>query len=337
MTRHLLFPAREPSWTGGFDQLVRWGVSPATGEAFWLRQQTSGRRLTSGQTMEATLATFRRNGLETALVHEGESLSSAQRKNWRARGDWQHLQYNWAAGSFVGSTATQVHGRLFTPHGSGHCALTAAAGDVDSRLDWPLNGLVAQPDRHWQGEAAAAGLPVHGSFRGGQWQHWGRLASPGLALANGVHFEGRPEVSFLGIGQTLAPQWQAREPLALGVGLLRIGDRTLSFDRWWPAATVDAPRLDNYRWMATLVNAEYRLQLITDGGNPRIAPWLALNEQLPSGDRRVLKMTPFATLRLRLFARGRHEPIEDLRSDCCLLMTAIPGNQVTSRGPLSEP
>ncbi len=334
MTISTPFPAREPTLTGGFDQLLRWGVDPVSGQAFWMRQQTCGRRLGQPQAMEVTLASFQRNGCEAALVQDSEPLPGILRKPWRNRGEWSRLQYNWSSGSFLGACAESVQGRLFTPQGSAHCQLDLTRRSQPVELAWPL-GHVSVQDAGWQGGASVAGLPVDGRFHGGQWQSWGRLVSPGLAMVHGVHFEGRPEVSFFGLGQTLAPQWQTREPLALSLGRLLLGDEVIRFERWWPAATVDAPRLDNYRWIATLVNADYRLQVMVDGGNARLVPWLALNETLPGGGRRVLKISPYATLRLRLFRRGSQEVLQDLRSDNSLLMTAIPGNQVTSRGPLS--
>lgn len=335
MTISIPFPAREPTLTGGYDQLLRWGVDPASGQAFWLRQQTCSRRLGQPQTMEVTLASFQRHQREAALVQDSEPLPGILRKPWRNQGEWSSLQYNWSSGSFLGASEPAVHGRLFTPQGSAQCRFELQRSGRPAELSWPLGNASLQ-DSLWKGGAMVAGLPVEGSFLGGQWQCWGRVVSPGQAVVHGVHFDGHPDVSFFGLGQTLAPQWQTREPLALSLGRLRLGDETILFDRWWPAPTVDAPRLDNYRWIATLVNPDYRLQVMVDGGNARLVPWLALNETLPGGRRRVLRISPYATLRLRLYRRGSQDVLRDLRSDHCLLMTAIPGNQVTSRGPLSD-
>lgn len=334
MTVTTTHPAREPTLTGGFDQLLRWGVDPVSGQAFWMRQQTCGRRIGHAQSMEVTLASFQRQRRQAMLVQDSEPLPGILRKSWRNQGEWGRLQYNWQSGSFLGNDVNAVRGRLFTTQGAAHCMLVRDPRGRPCELSWPL-GNVSQQDAVWEGGAAVAGLPVEGRFLGGQWQFWGRLVSPGLAVVHGVHFEGRPEVSFFGLGQTLAPQWQTREPLALSLGCLRLGDEVIRFERWWPAPTVDAPRLDNYRWMATLVNADYRLQVMVDGGNARLVPWLALNETLPGGDRRVLKLSPYASLKLRLYRRGSQEVLQELRSENSLLMTAIPGNQVSSDGPLS--
>ncbi len=334
MTISTPFPAREPTLTGGYDQLLRWGVDPISGQAFWLRQQTCSRRLGQPQTMEVTLASFQRQTREAALVQDGEPLPALLRKSWRSRGEWLNLQYNWSSGSFLSAGEQTVQGRLFTSQGSAHCRFELQRQGLPAGLSWPL-GDVGLQDAVWDGGATVAGLPVEGRFRGGQWQSWGRVVSPGQAVVHGVHFDGQPDVSFFGLGQTLAPQWQTREPLALSLGRLRLGDELICFERWWPAPTVDAPRLDNYRWIATLVNADYRLQVMVDGGNARLVPWLALNETLPGGRRRVLRVSPYATLKLRLYRRGSQDVLREMRSDHCLLMTAIPGNQVTSRGPLS--
>ena len=336
MTITTTYPSREPTLTGGFDQLLRWGVDPVSGQAFWMRQQTCGRRIAHAQSMEVTLACFQRQRREARLVQDNETLPGLLRKSWRHRGEWGQLQYNWHSGSFLGSDEGDVRGRLFTAGGAAQCSLAMSPSGRPQQLSWPL-GDVSHQDVSWRGGATVAGLPVDGDFRGGQWQFWGRLVPPGLAVVHGVHFEGRPDVSFFGLGQTLAPQWQSREPLSLSLGRLQLGDETLSFERWWPAPTVDAPRLDNYRWMATLVNADYRLQVMVDGGNSRLVPWLALNESLPGGGRRVLKLSPYATVKLKLYRRGSQEVLQELRSENALLMTAIPGNQVSSDGPLSAP
>ena len=44
-------------------------------------------------------------------------------------------------------------------------------------------------------------------------------------------------------------------------------------------------------------------------------------------------MTPFASLKLRLFARGSDVPLRELVAPHCLLMTALPGNDINPEGP----
>lgn len=324
---------REPVLTGGFDQYVRWGLDPHSGQAFWLRQQTCSRVLGQPQTMEVTLATFQRNGRRSELVHDSERLSRLHRRQWRQHGQWDVLQHNWSSGSYLAEREQQVQSRLFTPEGLGNCRLQSlSAAEAPHLLDWPLGSVHWQP-MSWRGEAAAQALGVSGSFQGGTWQAWGRMTTPGMAWVQAVHFTDRPGVSFLGIGQTLAAQWQQSEPLSLSVATLQLEEEVIQFDRWWPGPTVDAPRLDNYRWMATLVNARYRLQVLCDGGNSRLQPWLAMNDAVPGGGLRVLKMTPFASLKLRLFARGSDIPLRELVAPHCLLMTALPGNDINPDGP----
>lgn len=324
MTDNAPLPARELAWTGGFDQHLRWGVDAAGGQAFWLRMQSAGRGVAAAQTMTVSLATFRRDSNRAILVQDSEVMPAAAKRAWRRGGDWAALQYNWQSGSFLSADAGALRTRLFTARGQASARLQSLHAGAGAVLGWPLGGLDVR-DAAWQGELSTAGQQVEGGFEGATWQHWGRLVVPGQAMAHCRHFTDRPDAAFFGLGQIVLPQGQRREALALGLGRLVVAGETILFDRWWPAPTVDAPRFDNYRWLATMVNRDCRLEISIDGGNPRLVPWLELDDLLPGGGSRLLRVTPFAAFRLRLFRRGRAEPLHDLRSPGGLLMMAVPG------------
>lgn len=331
-----LFSARHPHATGGFDQYLQWGINADRDQAFWLAQQIVGRPLIGERSHDVTLAVFDRRTRETAQVHDSEVLDGRGIARWQRHGSWVAQASNWPSGSYASSEPEHARGRLFTSQGSAQWQWQAGEASEAVMLGWPLGGLQGTT-RRVAGQAEAAGLRIAGSLRMASLQRWGRFSSAGMAFMQCPQLTQDPDVSFLAHAQSLAPQWQRREALAATVGWLQVGGQRHRFERWWTAPTVDAPRLDNYRWLGTLVNASHRLDIAVDGDNPRVTPWIAMNEQLPGGGRRVLRITPFAQLHLRLYARGSQQVLREMRSDGCLLMTALPGAQVFSRGMRAEP
>lgn len=331
-----LFPARHPLATGGFDHYLQWGLNATRDQAFWLAQQVVGRPLVGARSRDISLAVFDRRSRETAQVHDSEMLDGRTLTHWQRDGSWAGQASNWPTGSYASGGAEAARGRLFTAQGSAQWQWQAGVEESSVLMQWPLGGLQARTQRI-AGHAEAAGLRIAGSFRMASLQRWGRFSTAGMAVMQCLQLANDPDVSFLAHAQSLAPQWQRREPLAASVGWLRMGDQQHRFDRWWTAPTVDAPRLDNYRWLGTLANASHRLDIAVDGDNPRVTPWIAMNEQQPGGGRRVLRVTPFAQLHLRLYARGSQTVLREMRSDGCLLMTALPGAQVLSRSARAEP
>ncbi len=326
-----MFRTHQPGWQGGFDQLLQWGWCEKSEQAFWLRQQVLARPLSSPM-REASLIIFRRKPIETALVQELRPDVPGK----PALG-WLQQQQNLDSGSFWIEQEQQAQGRLFTHQGSAQWQLQRR---LSRQPELAVNGLfdaVVSRSCCYDGNLTAAGLDVSGVFSGAVVQRWGRATAPGFVQVHAQHFQPQDDVQFLAYGHTLASQWQAREPLALSFAHLQIGKERHVFDRWLPALTVDAPRLDNFRWQASLVNKTHRLDIMVDGGNPRLVPWAAMNEQLPFGARRVLKMTPFATLTLSLFKRGESKALKTFKSSQAWLTTSIPGNEVRSRGPVAKP
>lgn len=329
------FSAATPVLSGGFDHFLDWGVDPISGQAFWLRQQHCRRPLGAGAQRIVTAATFQQSTGKIALIQDHEPLSALRDAGWSKRGDWAEAQYNWGSGSFLAESDGQTKARLFTPQGNADWRwkvlnTLSKRPDDASELHWPLNGSRQLPTQ-FLGDMSVANLAVSGHFFGARLQHWGRLASPGFAMASCQRFINDSDVGFFALGQSLAAHWQRQEALALSVATLRIGEELHHFDRWWPQTMLDGPKLDNYRWIVSLANATHRLEVVVDGGNPRITPWLALNETLPAGGRRVLRVSPFATTHLRLFERVSEQVLRSFKSNHSLLMTALPG-QVPSRG-----
>lgn len=325
-----LFRTHQPRWQGGFDQFLQWGWCHRNEQAFWLRQQVLARPLSS-PLREASLIVFTRKPIETALVQElGPEVPG------KLSVDWLQQQQNVESGSFWTEQNHQSQGRLFTSHGSAQWQLSRRVNDASGTTLSGLFDAASVQASHFDGQLTAAGLTVDGAFSGAMAQRWGKAVAPGFVQVHAQRFQQNEAVSLFAYGHALASQWQSREPLALSFARAQIGQEQLVFDRWLPALTVDAPRLDNFRWQANLVNKSYRLELMVDGGNPRLVPWAAMNERLPLGGRRVIKMTPFASLTMTLYRRGKTQPLKTFKSNQAWLTTAIPSNEVRSRGPVAK-
>lgn len=324
-------PVRLPALTAGFDQLHQFGWHDASQQAFWLRQQLRKPPL-SVPVNEVVAVVFQHKPVETSLVLDQDVLTARQRP-----GDWLVQQQNLSSGSYWRDEQGQLSAQLFTPQGSArwHWQRRVQRQPVLA-VNSPLDLLQVRM-ASFEGECVVAGQAVSGLFQGFLAQYGGRVQTPGFVQVFARHFEAHDDVRFAACGHALASQWQVREPLSLSQACLQIGAVTHVFDRWLPGLTVDAPRLDNYRWQAVLVNSTHRLQIVVDGGNPRLVPWAALNETLPAGGRRVLKMTPYATLELNLYRRGQQQPEVSLRSRQAWLTTALPGTRIASRSPVGLP
>ncbi|MDZ4298227.1 MAG: hypothetical protein U0998_06510 [Moraxellaceae bacterium] len=325
-----MFRTHQPSWQGGFDQFLQWGWCNRNEQAFWLRQQVLARPISS-PLREASLIVFTRKPIETALVQELRPDVPG-----KSSADWLQQQQNVESGSFWTERNDQSQGRLFTSHGSAQWQLERRVDDSSASLLSGLFDAASAQSCYFDGQLTAAGLTVSGVFTGAMAQRWGKAVAPGFVQVQAQNFQQNEDVKLFAYGHTLASQWQSREPLALSFAHLKIGQEQHVFDRWLPALTVDAPRLDSFRWQASFVNKTYRLELIVDGGNPRLVPWAAMNERLPLGGRRVIKMTPFANLTLTLFKRGETQALKTFKSNQAWLTTAMPGSEVRSRGPVAQ-
>lgn len=322
------FRQQLPALTGGFDQCIEFGIDARTRQAFWLQRQVQSRPWQEALARRVTIWGGTTDIGQTALLQDAD----AQASRLALPAHWPFEQYNSASGSFVSTEDDQLRGRLFTPAGSAQWQLRASSPVPAETLTWPSGGLRCQPTQ-WLGDVQVAGLPLSGLFVGARVQHWGRLAPVGLALLSAPSLGGDARVQLTAIGQFAGRAGALSERLNGAVGVLRVADETYRFDRWWPAGTVHPSRLDAYRWMATLTNAKHRLELVADGGNPRITPWQGLVDTTPEGLRHLLRLTPYAALHVRLFERGSQIPLQEWRSDSSLLMTIAGGAQALDRGP----
>ena len=322
------FRQQLPALTGGFDQCIEFGIDSRTRQAFWLRRQAQSRPWQNALSRRVTVWASQADVGQSELLQD----SDTQFSRLELPVHWPFEQYNSSSGSFVCSENDSLRGRLFTVGGSAQWQLRASSPVPAETLTWPSGGLRCQPTQ-WLGDVDVAGTSLSGLFVGTRIQFWGRLAPFGMALLSAPRLGGDPRVQLTAIGQFAGRAGALSERLNGAVGILRVADETYHFDRWWPAGTVAPSRLDAYRWMATLTNAKYRLELVADGGNPRITPWQGLVDTTPEGLRHLLRLTTYAALHVRLFARGSQDPLQEWRSDTSLLMTLAGDTQVLGRGP----
>lgn len=324
-------PTKQPVWVGGFDERVRWGISGDN--AYWLHQYTAMHPLKREAQLRVALAMFSRNSApRDHALSDQCTVVGADLARWRERGDWAMAEQTWPSGSFLSERDGYMRGRFFGADGQAqthsHSLLQAPSRAI---LRSPLGALKAQSHRRdgqWlltpPTKTGCSPLALHGIADGGQWQCYSRLAAMGSAQVQCFNFQGQQHASVVAMGQWLAPAIGRRAPLTIAQAQVSVAGREYCFDRWLPNATTDAPEFGDYRWMATLVNDDFRLQIHADGGNPRITPWQALSDTRNRWLARTLRVTPFASLRLRIYPRGSDQAHIDLRSDDCLLQTVLP-------------
>lgn len=322
------FRQQLPALTGGFDQCIEFGIDSRTRHAFWLRRQVQSRPWQNALSRRVTAWVSQPDAGRQCLLEDAD----LQYSRLALPAQWPFEQYNSASGSFVSSEDEHCRGRLFTPAGNAQWRLRASSPVPAETLRWPSGGLRCQPTQ-WLGDIQAADQSLSGLFVGARLQFWGRVAPIGMALLSAPSLGGDARVQLSAVGQFAGRAGALSERLNGAVGVLRVADETYHFDRWWPAGTVSPSRLDAYRWMATLTNARYRLELVADGGNPRITPWQGLVDGTPEGLRHLLRLTTYAALHVRLFARGSQTPLHEWRSDSSLLMTVAGDSPALGPGP----
>ena len=326
------FRQQLPRVTGGFDHFLEFGVDARTQHAFWLSRQVLSRPWQEAVQRRLTLCVSQANIGSSVLLQDIDARST----HLSLPTYWPVEQYNSASGSFLSCDEDVLQGRLFTASDHATWRLRASSPVSAESLYWPSGGLRCQPTQ-WLGEIDAAGQSISGLFVGARVQFWGRVAPIGMALLSVPRLGGDAQVQLTAIGQFAGRAGALSERLNGAVGVLRVGDETYHFDRWWPVGTVASARLDAYRWMATLTNASHRLELVADGGNPRITPWQGIVDHTPEGLRQLLRVTPYSVVHARLFARGGQTPIREWRSDNALLMTLAGDSVNLPVGPMATP
>jgi hypothetical protein len=310
------FRQQLPRLTGGFDQYLEFGVDARTHHAFWLSRQVMSRPWQASVQRRTTLG-ISQAAVGKSLIFQDTDAGGVYRPIPEF---WPLEQYNSPAGSFLSSDEELLQGRMFTKSGQATWCLRGSSPVSAQSLYWPSGGMRCQPTQ-WLGEVNASGQSLSGLFVGARVQYWGRLAPIGMALLSVPKLGGDAQVQLTAIGQFAGRAGALSERLNGAVGILRVGHETYHFDRWWPAGTVAPSRLDAYRWMATLASSTHRLELVADGGNPRVTPWQGLVDYTPEGLRQLLRITPYAAIHARLFERGSQVALHEWRNDEALLMT----------------
>jgi len=326
------FRQQLPGITGGFDQYLEFGVDTRTHHAFWLSRQLLSRPWQATIQRRVTLGVSQAGAGESWLLQDTDACTG----HTTLPTFWPIEQYNSASGSFLSSEESLLQGRLFTKAGHATWRLRGSSPVDPQSLHWPSGGMRCQPTQ-WLGEIEAGGASLSGLFVGARVQYWGRVAPIGMALLSVPKLGGDAQVQLTAIGQFAGRAGALSERLNGAVGILRVGDETYRFDRWWPAGTVAPSRLDAYRWMATLASSTHRLELVADGGNPRITPWQGLVDHTPEGLRQLLRITPYAAIHARLFERGSQIALQEWRSDEALLMTLAGDTPHLPEGPSATP
>jgi hypothetical protein len=326
-------PAKQPAWLGGFDEHVRWGLSSSNDIAYWLQQYTVSQPLRRQTQLCVALAMFSRQSVPRVhCLRDERALASADLARWRKRGDWVTTEHSWPSGSFLSEGDGLQRARFYGSNGQAQTSsVSVLPASTSSILRSPLGALSAQAhtrDGQWlitpSVKTAELPLSLDGRAAGGQWQCHSRLAAMGSAQLHCVDFDGQTQASVVAMGQWLSPAWGRLAPMTIAQAKVSIGGRDFHFDRWMADASTDASEFDDYRWVATLENDDFRLHIHADGGNPRITPWLELSDGRNRWLARTLRVTPFANLRLRIYPKGSGQAYIDLRSEQCLLQTVLP-------------
>lgn len=316
--------------------------------AFWLKHNLLRYRNDPDVWVENALILFDRNTAGTRVIYERERLSTKEFKRWMARvGDWDHIAFNFASGSFFEISRESLRGRLHTAEGEASWNLRLDRSDEllfhlpherFYRLPWPKKKLLTR-DCHlgFSGQLSAAGLDAQGHFVGMNGHNWGTEHAHEYAYANCVEFRDGINAYFDAFSVRLALAGGLLRSPFLSVAALRIDDTWYRFD-----SLVKAPRqavggLSNYHWQVVLTNDLYRLEVDIDGSNPRLEPWVALHYHHPSHRVSVVKNSKFAALRLRLVDRKEEKLLYELTSDRCELETLLPDNLPTNEGYVGIP
>jgi hypothetical protein len=194
-------------------------------------------------------------------------------------------------------------------------------------LAWPPLKVQAPDIRlGFSGRITCAGTVLAGELGGGSRHLWGRGRVREYARSSCARFPSDRSAFFAGMSARLPllGDWVASPFFSLAA--LRAGDRWYLFNTLASAPRHSVHALDNYRWLASFANATHRLEVTVDGANPRVEPWIALQEVFPDGHRAVTKSTPFAAGRLRLYEKKAEAPLLELAADNFALETLRPEN-----------
>jgi hypothetical protein len=277
----------------------------------------------------------RRTGA-SLCTHEQEDISANALRHMIKSGRWDQISCNFSSGSFFEISAGQLRGKMHTRHGSASWDMALVpGGQVFSHfaserlytLGWPPVKLLA-PDigLGFSGRISCAGTVLSGDFSGASRHAWGAGRAQEYACASCMHFPAASDAFFTGMSARLPVLGEWITTPYFSLAALCVEGRWHAFNTLVTAPRHTVHALDNYRWLASFGNATHRLEVTVDGANPRVEPWVALQEVFPDGHVAVTKSTPFAAGRLRLYEKGGDTPLLELASDGFELETLLPDN-----------
>ena len=286
--------------------------------------------------VEVALMCFDRVSGSRQCVVERESMTELHHRQLKKIADWEHFTFSFGSGSFVEVSRNRLRGKLHSAEAAAVWDLRLqrpeqSAGNFGYELPWPKHGIrVSDGNLAGEGRLAAGKLALTGSFALTNTHYWGNGYPHEFAAGQCSHFDGESGAGFYGFNTRLS-LGRLKSPY-LGMACLKLRGRRYAFDSLAGSFRHRLESLDNYRWRVTFLNAEYGLEVLVDGQNPRITPWMAWHADHPSGGRSVVKVTPFAQAELVLFRRRNQERVAVLKTGSMELKTLLPENVPESAG-----
>ncbi|MDI1302214.1 MAG: hypothetical protein PSX71_09940 [bacterium] len=323
------------------------GTSLDGQKAFWLKHNFLRRHGERGVLLEVTLVLFDRKSGEVVTAHDCEDLGPQAFSALTRSRQWEALSANLASGSFFEIYREKIRGKLHTPQGPAAWDVTLTRSD-EALYHFPHSRLYQLPfpkkkiltrDVYMQfsGRFSVGTRVVEGEFVGANGHNWGTEHAHEYAYASCNMFSEDATACFDGFTAKLALAAGLVRTPYLSLAALKVNGGWHYFNALSRAYQQNVHALHDYQWGITLKNATHRLELLVDGGNPRVVPWVALHYEHPGGARSVVKNTKFATGHLQIFEHGQPRPLAVLSSDCFELETLLPGNTPVDRFYLGVP
>lgn len=311
-------------WAGGFDELLRWGVDPQTGRGFCARQMMH--RAPARQCIDhgAELLVFDHKARHVDVAKSWVRRDAHWARDWDKRQRWNDCQHTWSSGSYWSERADQTQIQFFESEAMAKAQLSPHWVSASSSTFRAPMAAFKTRAVHWATTIESSQGHQQGIYQGGQWQTYSRLPILGSTQLQVTYFRDDPDARLSAVGLWLVPAIGKRLPVTSIQAELVCQGKTYRFDRLLPSALHEPPTFDTYRWLATLINDEYRLEISADGGSPRIAPWYSWRDHRSWLSHKQAHMTTMANVRIRIFPRASQRAEIDLRSSDGFLLTLLP-------------
>lgn len=305
-------------------------------QAFWLRHNLLRRDGERGVMLEVTLVLFDRKSGEVVTAHDREDLSPASFSALSRSQSWETLSANLASGSFFEINRERVRGKLHTLRGSASWEAVLARSDEVLHhlphaqlyaLPFPKSKILTR-DVYMQFKArfSVGNKVVEGEFIGVNGHGWGREYAHEYAYAACNQFNEEAGACFEGFSAKLALAAGFLRTPYFSLAALKTQGEWHYFNALSRTYQPRVHALHDYQWSVTLRNATHRLEVLVNGENPRLLPWVALHDGQPDSTRSVVKSTRFASGRVQLFENGQSSSVFELSSDGFELETVLPAN-----------